>query len=190
MANPKYYLKDTKSRTETPIKLYWKIGEENIVWGTRIKIHPKLWSKKRQRVLNAHPNAKSYNSKLERILIACIDVVEELQREKTYITRQDFYEALDIELGYKKSPNSFYSFFDNFIQEKLDSTRFSNSSIGSYTSARTLIKAFAEEKQRGREVDFADFNYNLWQDFEEFLLSRQYSVNYAFKIMTRIISRL
>lgn len=184
MAEPHFYLKDKNSSDVTLISLYWRIGSRRFVYSTGEKVRPGLWSLKKERVLPRHPDADAINAKLDRIMSSVKPEYQAILNDRGFVQPADLKAALDVVVGKEKGGTSLFEFFDQFIESKRESKRFSKASIGTYTSARSRLHEFARHK-RMSEIDWQDINLNLWEELEDFIVSLGMSTNYTHKIMSR-----
>ncbi len=169
--------------TEKKVRLVYSTGE---------KVQPRYWKKKAYKAI-VPKNHKEY-SKMNDRLSDLAKLAKAIYEDYDYgeISVSDFKDELDYRSERKKRPvpeveethKPFMRFIDDYIEERINKE---NSKRGTWKMFRTTanhLKKYAKDK--GKVLDYEDFDYNFLNDFENWLYKapRRHSTNYASKVLS------
>lgn len=185
MAEPHFFLKDSKSENDTQIFLIYRFGNDRLKYSTSRKINPSLWDTKTQRAridpadgATLRQNLTRINNKLNDYVskIATIKLVwEEVHRQALTpkILRAELDKAFKIDKETKPDVT-----FLQFVEQYVNEPRFVEKSnpprplnpetIRKYKIAYQHLLDFANKKRKGK-IDFDDINEKLRDDFLKYL---------------------
>ncbi|OQX73741.1 MAG: hypothetical protein B6D64_13505 [Bacteroidetes bacterium 4484_276] len=186
MAKPKFQLKKPKSETETLILLVYRFRNDKLVYSTGEKILPSNWDMETQRAKNnirgnkpLADRLKSINIQLERYDTKLAEILTSWKVQKIPVTVAGLRGELDKE--FKKEPKTRKTDFFGFIQNHIDTVKFTRTTPPKPISKLTLVKYrntfrilrdFSERNYKGK-LDFKDIDMGFYYDFVEFL-QKQY----------------
>lgn len=184
MATPHFYLKDKSATKPTLIILYYYLNSKRFAYSTGERVMPKLWSVKREQVVDRHPESERINSKLGKLKLGIKECHDQILKEKGYATKTDLKHKLDIHSGKIKGSDTLFGFIDALIEERHNSSEFATSTIRGYEQARTKLHEFAASLGK-EELDFTDVDYSLINSFKDYLIRYDHSSSYINKIISR-----
>ncbi len=165
-----------------------------IVHSTGEKVIPKYWDNKAlAKITRNHPEYASLNDRLYELARIAKEIFQDFQFGE--ITEQEFKNELDYRTGVRERPEqkdskdqvpTFMEYVELFIQERIQKR---NSKRGTWKMLRTCANHLIEfNKDRGKDLDYEDFDYNFRNDFENwlYLKPREHSTNYAAKMLSLV----
>lgn len=184
MASYNYYLKDSKSKTVTPIYLLFDDGVNRCKLYVQQSVTPKDWNAEKQEARKSLQGFSDFNFKLNKIRAKCEALHTELTKEGKFtveILKVKFKTYLD-ELNNRKKQNTTgenktFENLSDFAKHYIDSvekTKNSNTILHNRQTLR-LLKEFETEKRR--KVTFERVNLDFYNDFVEFLTGKKLSPN-------------
>ncbi|APG59021.1 site-specific integrase [Christiangramia salexigens] len=215
-----FNLKDKNSKKPTLIYLRARIKNEGkyLKYSTGEKILPKYWDFKTQWPIKLKGRTKeateinSVINQIGRYGDAFEKVYTVLEAQGIDLTVSLIRGELDYE--FKKSssaPNSFFTVFDQFIQEKKDLGNITDGTIARYENIKTLLQEFSIEKKY--TLNFQSINENFYvnwvnysriklehknntlgrnigfiKTFMNWAMKKKYHMNYDFKEFKKISS--
>ncbi|MEL7248357.1 MAG: phage integrase SAM-like domain-containing protein [Bacteroidota bacterium] len=188
MAKPHLYIKDKNTKGETPIILYYRKSGQLYRYYTGISVKPVFWSIKREHILQRHSNNAVLNERLQRLLVAAEEAYFQVLNTKGQVSKADFKIALDELMGKTISTDTPFTFFDAYIEKKVNSPQYNPDSFKSYRTARNKLSDYCTAE--GIDLQFRDIDHHFYTAFETHLLQQNYSSNYINKLLTRIMTML
>ncbi|WP_189662985.1 tyrosine-type recombinase/integrase [Polaribacter sp. IC073] len=196
MASVKFLLRDKKATKFVTIYFAINLSAKSRIRGaTKLKIHPKYWDDKNQKVRNMSNVSKIKDN-----------INKKLSEFKSFvlkkITEYDSYEATEIEIQLKKDIDiyfgkktiekklTFYTFSRQFIDQSknriIDSTgrTLSNRTIKEYERTLDLLKDF--EQKYSYPITFESINMDFYGLFIEYLESLDFSLNTIGKFIKQL----
>jgi len=181
MASYNYYLKDGKSKTETPIYLLFDDGVNRCKLYIQQSIKPKDWNSEKWEARKSYSGFMEFNSKLKKIQTQCEELHTELTKEEKFtveLLKLKFKSYLDklnnrekeTETGEEKQFANLTDFAQYFLdtvkttisgKAKTEGTKIQNK------QTLTIIKGF--ETAKHKRITFDKVNLDFYHDFVDYL---------------------
>lgn len=183
MVNLKILLDKRRAKKDGCFNIIFRITHFRKVYtiNSGVSLEEKFWNMHNSEVFKAHPNAKTINLKLN----------------KDYFILQDAILRLDDQFSIKKLRNlfngdepeneavTFKVFADKLISQMLESKRTGNATV--YQTAVNRLITYC-----GRDVSFAEINYELLDEFRHHLITsglKQNSIGNYFRSIRAIYNK-
>lgn len=180
-----FQLRNTKSKTDTPVEAHIRINGNRIKYPTGVKVSPVNWDKRVSRGSYSYfkagtPNAISSQQTLRQIDDAVQSVFSLYLLNNGIAPEVDaFREMLDVELGRaeEKKPITFYQFFDQSISERekqmLNDGRdvTGNTTLTKYRQTKRVLKEF--EDYDGQRITFQSIDLQFYYRFVDWMLDER-----------------
>ena len=153
---------------------------------TGIVVPAEYWDKsvERAKVDRKFPDASEVNNDLDRLQVEAVKIAQRYQINNATLTNEIFKKELDVFLHKREASDeqqTFFRFFDRFINERTANPNYSKNSIKVYRTTYNYLKEFTAERLP-HELDFADFNHTFFQDFSNYLFGKGFGNNYVYKL--------
>ncbi|MCF6366396.1 MAG: site-specific integrase [Bacteroidales bacterium] len=185
MANAKFYLKDKKSKSETPINLHFffnysetdNTGKKKykfLKYYTGEKINPKFWNSDKQRAkeTKAFPEYPEFNTRLKDIEKTIFDIYRTLTNDKTKPTPELLKEKLLLHFNKLSKPTkephqtTFIEFINIFINESEKSK--TKGTVSVYKTTLQHLQNYILYKGL-KTIDFEHINLEFYNSFVDYL---------------------
>lgn len=196
MAKASFFLKDKKSKEETPINLYFNFGyyelDNNgkkkykpLKYSTEILIHPSFWDGSAQ-LVKATKKIADYseiNARLRDIKSTAFKVFRRLQNDNIIPNLKNLKEVLDKELRPNNTKEiNFIDFIEVFIKDSESGKRLTDKgkkispfTIKGYKTTQNHLNDYI--KVRKKKVDFETIDMKFYNDFIKYFHDLKYTTN-------------
>lgn len=185
MASYNFYLKDGKSKGETPIYLLFDDGVNRSKLYIQQSIKPKDWNSEKWEARKSYSGFSDFNGKLSKIQTKCKELHTSLTKEGKFSVdslKEKFKTYLD-ELNNRKKENTSgenksFDTLSGFAKFYIDSVKGAkkNNTVLHNNQTLTLLKEF--ESTKNKKVTFERVNLDFYNDFVEYLTRiKKYSPN-------------
>ena len=174
---PRFYLRNKNSITETSIVMQVKFNKERIYLTAVEKINPKDWDEHKQRAIVSKRNLAStdINIWLDKMSIEFKNIYRHLLYTHSPLSANHISRILQENLNLVQvakvevviKSKTLFEFIDQFINESVASK--SISTIKTYKSTFRRLKEFAQTT--GKELDFQDITHEFRRNFLKYLQS-------------------
>jgi site-specific recombinase XerD len=183
MNQPRFNLKN-RNEAETLIVMICRVKGQRFVHSTGVKVLTKYWNDKAMRVraTKEYPDHVEINQILENQQAAAIKLLRKHSAERVPLTQLSFKSGIQTILDGKATPNSkvdFSKYFDQFIEERRKSPKYSKSTIQVYETTRRHIIRYV----RGKRIQFEDLSVEFLMAFRHYLFDKNYTDNTINKIL-------
>lgn len=181
MASYNYYLKDGKSKTDTPIYLLFDDGVNRCKLYIQQSINPKDWNSEKWEARKSLQGFSDFNSKLSKIQTKCEELHTSLTKEEKFsveLFKLKFKSYLD-ELNNRKRVNETtevnqFTYLTDFAQYFLDTVKTTVSGKAKTEGTKiqnkqtlTILKGF--ETAKHKRITFDKVNLDFYHDFVDYL---------------------
>lgn len=181
MASYNYYLKDSKSTTETPIYLLFDDGVNRCKLYIQQKIKPKDWNPEKWEARKSLQGFSDFNSKLGKIQTKCEELHTGLTKEGKFsveLLKENFKTYLDELNGRKRETatgeEKQFTYLTDFAQYFLDTVKTTISGKAKTEGTKiqnkqtlTILKGF--ETAKHKRITFDTVNLDFYHDFVDYL---------------------
>lgn len=169
MATINFYLKDTASKTPTPVNLIFNYGKPRpLKYAVGISVNPDDWTTQKQRVRDKRGMIDSMEkNRLLALISSSIEkIYSDLQSKGVSISNEILKDRLDIILKRKEEPRemNFIEFMEYCVKEKKDN-KISDYKLASF--ARQCILRYCAQKKV--TLDFKDIDMPFKEKFNAFI---------------------
>ncbi len=172
MAKVSLFLSDKKKKDGTQkVYLSITINSERYRIASNVDIEKYLWDSKQNQVRKAHSAHEEYNLILNNMISRANDILKKMYILDKQETISSFKKEWN---SYQVSVESFVKYAEKYLEDKKLS--FKESTI---KSKRTAIKKISSYN---KQTTIADINYEYLTDFENWLIKKDYDINYRHKI--------
>jgi integrase len=187
MAKFNYYLRDIKSKKETPIVLFIRWDNQLLKFATKQTIHPKYWDDKKQIIIEqkTKPELSEKKTKLLNDLADINHLFSRFENDnKRTPTKQELKTLLETEIHNvkpKETKVNLLQFINRFIEESKTRNNektgkpIAKSTIHTYQQLKTNIENFSKFKKT--LLEFEHINYDFYIDFNAYLISENLATN-------------
>ncbi|HTO15202.1 MAG TPA: site-specific integrase [Edaphocola sp.] len=183
MVRINFNLRNAASKTPTPINTVIRYSGKQFVYSTRLCVLPKYWDKKKKEVkaVLAFPCYADMNEGLNQLEKIINDVYKSLQPSINDIDPKIFKIEIDKATNRIKQPlSNFWDFVDYFIETAPNRTSdkgitLSFRTVQRYNTTRRVLKEYEEEAKTS--LSFESLDLEFFQDFRNYLASKNYSPN-------------
>lgn len=188
MAKYNLNLRDSNSKTETPIHLVVRWSKQRLVFPTKESINPKYWNKDKQKAkeTSSFPEYPELNLRLENILKDVKDSFRAYQNdnEGQEPKKEEFREILKVKIlnQVNEEKLDLFGFIKKFIEEaetrinEKTGLKLSKGARYSYNQTFEGLKDFS--KYSGKKIDFENIDLDFYDSFISYLTDvKEYSVN-------------
>lgn len=184
MAGVRYYAKPYKGEVQLFLFLTYKRGTR-LRYYTGLRVPPEYWDAERQSVKASRnfPQYTEINAYLNNLANEATKIQLRHENEKRSLTKEVFKNELDTFRGKSESDSkqqTFFQFFEQFIQQREASPEYAKGSITVYKTALNKVHGFAVDSRR--KIDFASFDYAFFVDFTNYLFAQGFKPNYVHKV--------
>ncbi len=171
-----------KTKPTTLILLIFRYNNSRFVYSSQLKIPPKDWNLKTQRIKSSFDLWKSYNSILDLLeKTTTLEYNKGIDNRKL-VTHGELKLVLDKCLLKDQKINSIefnlLDFFEKFIEERRENPKYVLGTIKKYVSTRNKIKEYCKTK-RIKKLYFEDINMDFFYEFTDWMYDKKYSINYV-----------
>jgi len=172
MARYNFYLKDKKAKKETSIILYISYNSKFCKISTGLKILPKKWNYKKQKLKAQSSKSTETNNILNNILKQAEITYLSLVNEEIYITNEILKQSFKLNTTPIKKLN-FFTFFEQHIETQ---KQLAKSTLSDYRQTLNTLIEF--QRVTKYMVDFNSINLSFYDKFKTFIIQNQgYSIN-------------
>jgi integrase len=174
------------SRGEAAIMLRVTHKGKRVNASTEIKIDPKQWDNKKQRVKGSSELAVELNKLLQTQKASCISALEELIRESKPYTSNDILKAIR---GTERKQIGFIELFDLYISQLQAriGVDYSPATVNKYGYTKKNLVLFFERCLGKSDVDVINVDRKMVASLEQFLRGEmKFQNNYVIKCMEQI----
>ncbi len=186
MNQPRFNLKN-KLEKETLILLICRFKGERFLFSTGMKVSPKQWNDRTMRVRSnqEYIDHIHINQGLDTLQAAATKLLQKHASERSALTQMSFKDELEAILsgGHgRKGQTDFLAFFNQLIDERKQSPKYSSGSIEVYENARNHMKRYA----KGKKLHFQDLTVSFLKGFVTYLFKEDFMDNHINKIIGTI----
>ena len=172
MASYNFYLKNRYSNKETPVLLYISYNSTFCKISTGLKILPKKWNHKKQKLKAQSSKSTETNNILNNILAQAETTYLSLVNEGIYITNEILKKRFKHDITPIKKLN-FFTFFEKHIKTQ---KQLAKSTLSDYRQTLNTLIEF--QRVSKYNVDFNSINLTFYDKFKTFIIQTQgYSIN-------------
>lgn len=175
MAEATFVLKEPSSKEPTLIFLLFRLKGSRLKYSTGMKVLPKYWNEETQLVRENRqfPAFSEYNATIKKLRNAVDMEYRRLINDSIVPTPDLLRKPLDVILM-KDQPTQGKALI-TFIEEFIESANKQPNTKKQYRTALKQLKEY--QLSRKIKLDFPSINLEFYNDFNKFLLERDYSVN-------------
>jgi integrase len=167
MAKSNFYLKDSKSKGESLIYLFFSYNGTRLKYSTGESITPKDWNSEAQRAKKSMTGALELNNLLDRIEEEVRRIYRNGVTNNHVLTNEYIKERLDRQINPgSNAPKDFFGFFDEI--KELQKTTKSNHTLQKYQTTINHLKSF--QKKRKYTVVFEKIDSKFMEYFQSYCL--------------------
>ncbi len=163
-----FFLARPNDPNPSVVQAYMRVGGGQLKIGTGIRVRPKQWNKKAQRVKGSATGAAPINDRLERITVDLTTIVLEMQTEGIEPTPERVrsrFDALTTKDAARAGEKSFLDYFDDWYHET--DGKVAQSTRGVYRSTLRHLTAYSEA--RGHTLTFEGMDRTFVNAFTRYL---------------------
>lgn len=187
MAKFNYYLRDVKSKTETPIVLFIRWDNQLLKFATKQTILPKYWDDKKQTIIEqkTKPELSEKKTKLLNDLADINQLFSRFENDnKRTPTKEELKTLLDTEIHKvkpKETKVNLLEFINRFIEESKTRNNektgkpIAKSTIHTYLQLKSNIEKYSNFKRT--ILEFEDIHLDFYIDFHAYLISENLATN-------------
>ena len=198
MASYNFYLKDGKSKTETPVYLLFDDGVNRGKLYIQQSINPKDWNPEKWEARKSLQGFADFNTKLNKVQTKCKELHTSLTKDGKFtmdLLKQQFKTYLDelnnrkrANAGDNKSFETLYDFGTYFLKNSnttIDGKLKNTLTNENYTQTLEQLKNYQTEKRK--KITFDKVTLDFYQDFVEYLTKdKGFKVNTIGKHVKRL----
>lgn len=179
MATIKYFFRSKETNKEQTIYLIVRNQNKKLVSSTGLKVNPKYWNAKEQKIRNvsAVKERDKLNNELERLRFELNDFILEQIKAGGGVRMQKIKERIEVLTGKATAqPEKLFPFIADYIDKSKNRTNektgknITVSTIKKYNTCFNYLKKYAKFKKiAGGELEFQDITLDFYRDFTEYL---------------------
>lgn len=179
-----FFLKDKNSKEETLVYLVFQFNRKVLKYSFGEKIKPKFWNEKtyRAKVTRQFPGHVEFNNLLDSLDSCVNDTYRNLVSNSVEPTIEKIKAGLKVFL--KKDTNEDHIPLNDFIESYIKTSSYKYNTIKQYKTAFKQLKEY--QIDRKVSIDFGDVNLDFYNDFNKYLIERNYSLNSIGTILKNI----
>ncbi|MBN8837089.1 MAG: site-specific integrase [Sphingobacteriia bacterium] len=175
MPDSVFILKEPKATKETLVYLLYNSNGVRVKVTTGRKIHPKYWNPETQRAKQVKDFPHSQFNNVLKTLDGLINKRElDLINEGKPITPENLKKPI-IEYLNKETTAFSRLTFKQFIEDYIKKSTKKPNTIKQYNTSSNRLKSY--ETNRRKNIDFDDVNLEFYEDFNRYMIEKNYSLN-------------
>lgn len=187
MAKFNFYLRDGKSKTETPIYLFISWDGNRLKYTTKVSVLPKLWNADDQCIIEkkGHPELIENNIRLSDLQTAAKRVIAKFKNDNGRTpSAKELKKAIDVEMQDETPAETnlnLLQYINKFIDESVHRTNektgkpIARGTINTYNQVKDLIQTYSSEKRKN--IEFADVNLDFYFDLQKYMTGKGLATN-------------
>lgn len=166
---PKFLLKEPKSKTETLISMFFRFDNQRLVYSTGEKVNPKDWDAKKQKVKSTRglSDGESINNVLDQIATISKEIFREYKLNEKFVSPIVIKKELEDRMSIKtrKEDTTLFGFIEKYIEESKREKK--ESTIKTYLTTLKHLQDF--NKKRSYPIEFETIDLEFYNKFKDYL---------------------
>lgn len=182
--SPHFYLK--AGNDPALIILVHTFNRQRVTLSAGVTVPRKFWNAKAERVKESRdfPHYAKINALLNRLEALTLELSYDFKALGVKPSREEFKQAFKKKLGRQETQRpALFTFIRQLIEERKGMNR-PQSSLNVYRNCLNHLEAY--QKERRRQIDFADITESFKNDFVTYLFAQNFADSYVHKILTTL----